>query len=321
MDQFVNVDGSIHGYEVNECNLAHLNNGKAVLDLYEEFGEEKYKKAADLLYSQFNKQPRLNDETFWHKKIYPYQCWLDGLYMGSVFYARYQKLFNISKKITDAAMQFVNAYKNTVDDKVGLCYHIYDETKKQPWATFLTGHSPHFWLRAMAWFLMSMVDVLEYFPQDLPERKTIASNLEKLLLALIRHADSKTGLWYQIVDEGDRIGNYLEASGSFMVLAAIAKSLRLNYVKGGVYEKTLDKGWQNAIEQFLTIKYFTHDLSEATQWVNVNKICQMADLGGKFPSRDGSFAYYIETPIVANDHKGYGAFLLASAEMLRRKKV
>jgi unsaturated rhamnogalacturonyl hydrolase len=329
IDQFVSVGGAIRGYNFDEYNLDHINNGKIVLDLYDKFKDtadgEKYKQAADLLYSQLLEHPRLNDGTFWHKKIYPYQCWLDGLYMGSVFYARYLHTFNITDKFDDVILQFTNAYTNTVDlttnsVATGLCYHVYDEARQQPWANPQTGCSPHFWLRAIGWFVMSMIDVLEYLPQS-DGRELIVQNVNALLSSLINFADTDTGLWYQIVDQGERTGNYLESSGSFMLIAALAKGLRLNYLKGAKFENALNKAWENAIDQFLTIKYLGNDihLDKETQWVNVNKMCQMAGLGGQFPGRDGSFAYYIETPIVANDHKGYGPFLLASSEMLRRK--
>ncbi|MDR3190873.1 MAG: glycoside hydrolase family 88 protein [Lactobacillaceae bacterium] len=336
IDQFVGDDAQIKGYNYDEFNLDHVNNGKAVLDLLAETGEQKYRDAADLLFSQLIHQPRLNDGTFWHKGIYPYQCWLDGLYMGSVFYTRYLNLFGEQPTglfyetaelgtvevgtFKDCQLQFINAYKNTVDADTGLCYHVYDEAKQQPWADKETGLSPHFWLRSIGWFVMAMVDTIEYLPEDAGTRQ-IQANLAKLLTALSQHTCEKTGLWYQIVDAGTRPLNYLESSGSLMITAALAKAIRLDYIDAKTFAPIRDKAWTNALEQFLSIKTRGHAIGEEVQWVNVNKICQMAGLGGNFPGRDGSYAYYMETPIVANDHKGYGPFLLVSAEMQALRKA
>lgn len=310
IDRFVQPDGTIQGYRADELNLDHVNNGKAVLDLWDETDDERYRLAADHLFDQLLVQPRLAAGTFWHKLIYPHQTWLDGLYMGSVFYARFGRTFGREDVFDDVALQFTTAYDLTLDRATGLCRHAYDESRQMPWADPATGQSPHVWLRALGWFVMAMTDVLEHLPSSLEQRAVILDNLRRLLGALADVADPATGLWYQVPDQAGRPLNYLEASGSFMVLAAVAKGLRLGYLDEAAWAERLDRGWENAIEQFLTVT--------AEGWVNVNKICYVAGLGGA-ARRDGTYAYYMSEPIVANDHKGVGPFLLLASEMRRRR--
>ncbi|WP_245859290.1 glycoside hydrolase family 88/105 protein [Luteimicrobium subarcticum] len=305
IDHFVQPDGTIRAYRADELNLDHVNNGKAVLDLWDATGDERYRRAADLLFAQLQRQPRLSTGTFWHKAIYPHQTWLDGLYMASVFYARYCATFDRADLFDDVALQFTTAYDLTLDPASGLCHHAYDESRSMPWADPVTGRSPHVWLRALGWFVMAMTDVLEHLPADLAARATIEGNLRALLEALRGVADERTGLWYQVPDQGDRPLNYLESSGSFMVLAAVAKGLRLGYLDDDAWSQHLDRAAESSAREFLSVT--------ARGWVTVNKVCQVAGLGG--PSgRDGSYAYYMSEPIVADDHKGVGPFLLLAAE-------
>lgn len=309
LDHFVREDGSILGYSRAEYNLDHVNNGKAVLDLLEETGDRRYRLAADRLFQQLLRQPRLRAGAFWHKQIYPDQVWLDGLYMGSVFYARYCVLAGRADLLDDVVLQFTTAYELTVEESSGLCRHACDESRRMGWADPRTGRSPHVWLRALGWFVMAMTDVLEHLPAEHPGRERIRVQLTDVLAALLRVRDPRTGLWFQIPDQGDRPLNYLESSGSFMVLAAIAKALRLGHLAGDDWEQALEAGWAHATEQFLSV--------DAQGWVNVHRMCHVAGLGGQ-PYRDGSYAYYMTEPIVTNDHKGVGPFLLLAAEMDRR---
>lgn len=310
IDVFVDGKGNIPNLPFEEYNLDNINECKAVLDLYDEFHDLRYKNAADHLYNQLLHQPRTKSGSFWHKNKYPYQVWLDGLYMASVFYARYQKEFGITDHLDDVVHQFVEAYKVTVDKKTGLFYHAYDETHKQFWANPENGQSPHFWLRSMGWYVMALVDVREYLPDGLNGKDELLDILNNLLDALENVADDTTNLWYQIPDEGGRPLNYLEASGSLMILNAIAKGIRKGYLSENKWGDILDKGWKNAITQFLTITN--------NGWVNVNRICHVGSLTA--PYKDGSYAYYVSEPIVSNDHKGVGPFLMLAVEMERRKK-
>lgn len=310
MDRYISADGSIKGYYRDELSLDYINNGKVLLDLYEETHDEKYRLAAGTLYQQLLIQPKTKSGIFWHKKIYPNQTWLDGLYMGSVFYARYQATFGITNKLEDVVHQFLASYKATYDEATGLCYHACDESRVAFWCDPATGHAPHFWTRSIGWYVMAMVDVAAYLLDDLPGKDQIHENLVSLLKALRKVADPATNLWYQIPDEGDRPLNYLESSGSLMILNAIAKGLRMGYLDEKDWADFLNKGYQNALQQFITID--RHD------YVNVNKIAHVGGLGGA-NHRDGSFEYYMSEPIVTNDHKGVGPFLMLCNEMALRQ--
>lgn len=308
IDLFVDDHGNIFGYTKDEFNIDHINNGKVLLDLYETTGDPRYKKAADTLYEQLMHQPQTSSGVFWHKNIYPHQVWLDGLYMGSVFYARYKSMFEPGSSFQHVINQFTRCYEHTVDRKTGLCYHAYDESRAMYWANNKTGHSPHFWGRALGWYLMSLVDALEYIPAG-KGYNHIITILNDLLLATLKYADPTTGLWYQVVDQSNRPGNYLESSATFMIINAIAKALRHGYLRNDPpWQKIINRAYKNGIEQFITV---TQD-----GLVNVNKMCQMAGLGGAM-NRDGSYEYYISEPIVTNDNKGIGPFLLASVETSR----
>lgn len=305
MDAFVDDEGNIREYDINAFNIDHINNGKVLITLYQETGEEQYKKAIDLLRSQLRSHPRTSEGAFWHKKVYPYQIWLDGLYMGSPFYAEYVKEYGQLEEFDDISKQFLLCAKNTKDHESGLLYHAFDEKKVQPWCDPQTGLSKNFWGRSMGWFVMGLVDTLTFLPEDHKDRNRLISLLEEVLLALRNVQDKESHVWYQVLDKGERKGNYLEASASCMILYAMAKGLRLNFL-GEEWRKLATKVYNGVIEEFITVT------SEGL--VNLNKNCQVAGLGGP-DKRDGTFEYYISEPIITNDLKGVGAFILAAAEM------
>lgn len=308
MDYFVDEEGHIKGYKPYSYNLDYVNNGKLLFTLYKETSDEKYKKAAFLLREQLRHQPRTSEGVFWHKKIYPYQIWLDGLYMGSPFYAQFIKEFGDPSEFDDVMKQFIVCGNRLEDPKgSGLLYHAWDEKHEMYWCDKATGLSPHFWGRSVGWFVMAIVDVLDYLPVGYSGVPKLKALLNRTVQALLKVQDKKSGVFYQVLDEGSRKGNYLEASCSSMICYAIAKGVRMGYLPN---EMTTDANriFSGLIEEFVTV---TH-----AGLVNLNKCCKVAGLGGA-NMRDGSFAYYISEPIVTNDYKGVGAFIQASAEMYR----
>jgi unsaturated rhamnogalacturonyl hydrolase len=311
MDAFVMEDGSIRAYSLEHYNIDHINNGKVLIALYRETGELKYKKAIDMLRSQLRTHPRTSEGAFWHKKVYPHQIWLDGLYMGSPFYAEYVKEFGQAEEFDDISRQFLICAGNTKDEKTGLLYHAWDEKKVQPWCDPETGLSENFWGRSMGWFAMGLVDTLSFLPEDHRDRSALISLLNDVLIALKKVQDPSSHVWHQVLDKGGRKGNYLEASASSMILYAIAKGVRLKFL-GGEWAETANQVYQGIIDEFVTLT--------KEGYVNLNKNCQVAGLGGP-DERDGTFAYYISEPIITNDMKGVGAFILAAAEMEMMKKT
>jgi len=305
MDLFVQNDGSIDRYKLSDYNIDNVKNGRAILLLYDVTGKEKYYKAASLLRKQIEGQPRTNEGGFWHKKIYPYQMWLDGLYMGEPFYAQYAANFHQQDAFDDIANQFIYMENHAIDQKTGLLYHGWDESKEQAWANKTTGTSPHFWGRAMGWYGMALVDVLDNFPASHPKRKELLAILNRFAVAVEKYQDQKTGLWYQILDKPNGKGNYFEASASNMFVYALAKGARLGYLSSK-FETVAYKGYEGIKKEFL--------ITDNKGLLHLNGTVSVAGLGGK-PYRDGSYEYYLSEKVIQDDAKGIGAFILASNEM------
>lgn len=304
MDTFIQEDGTIRGYRVDDYNIDNLNNGKILLTLYKETKNEKYRKALNLLRTQIDNHPRTVEGVFWHKEIYPEQIWLDGLYMGATFYAMYVKEFGSDSEFDDIAKQFIVAKNHLIDEKTGLLYHAYDDARVQPWSNKETGLSAHFWSRSMGWYVMALVDTLEVLPEDNKYRSEMIQILQDIITALIKVADKDSYVWYQVLDQGDRKGNYLEASGSSMIVYSILKGIRNGYLSEKLREFA-KSSFKGLVDEFI--------LETKEGFINLNKICFVAGLGGK-DNRDGSFAYYISEPIVCNEPKGLGPFILAASE-------
>lgn len=307
LDQYVKEDGSIRTYKAEDFNIDNIPTGRALLTAYQQTqpDKEKYKKAADLLWKQLENQPKTKEGGYWHKKRYPYQMWLDGLFMGEPFAAEYSQLFDHPDHFNDIARQFELIEKYAVDKKTGLVYHGYDESREQPWANKTTGVSPHFWGRAIGWYAMALVDVLDYFPQNHPKRTALIGYLQRLAPVLTKYQDKNSGLWYQIVDQGSREGNYFEASASCMFVYSLAKASRMGYIPNH-YLENARKGYAGILKTFVE--------KEPDGLLSLNKTVSVGGLGGT-PYRDGSYSYYLSEPIRKNDLKGVGPFIMASVEM------
>jgi unsaturated rhamnogalacturonyl hydrolase len=304
MDFYVQEDGSIKGYKRDEFNIDHLNNGKMILLLYRVTGKEKYRRAAELLRSQLKEHPRTSQGGFWHKEIYPNQMWLDGLYMGQPFYAEYAMLFHEDTAFNDIARQFILMERNSRDDKTGLLYHGWDESRQQQWADKTTGRSPNVWGRALGWYGMAMVDVLDHFPANHPGRDSIIQILNRFAKAVVSVQDASTGLWYDVPNKPSEPKNYFEASASSMLVYTLAKGVRNGYLPS-TYLQAARKGYDGIVKRFI---------KKETGQVNLHGTVAVSGLGGK-PYRDGSFAYYMSEPVIVNDPKGMGAFIHAAVEL------
>jgi unsaturated rhamnogalacturonyl hydrolase len=304
MDHFVQEDGTVRTYRMDEFNIDHIAAGRNVLLLYNVTGREKYYKAVQLFREQLREHPRTNEGGFWHKKVYPYQMWLDGLYMGEPFYAEYAKTFGEDTAFNDIARQFILMEIHSLDLKTGLMYHGYDESRQQKWADKTTGRSPHFWARAMGWYGMGLVDVLEIFPADHPKRNELVQILNRYAKAVSKVQDAKTGLWWDILDMPGRDKNYFEASASSMFVYAMAKGVRLGLLPQS-YLAVAKKGYDGILKTFI---------KEENGQTNLHGTVSVSGLGGN-PYRDGSFEYYMSEKVIVNDAKGVGAFIQAANEM------
>ena len=303
-DKFIDSKGNISGYKIEEYNIDCVNSGKFLFDLFEKTKDERYRKAIILLRNQLKTQPRTSEGGFWHKQRYPNQMWLDGLYMGAPFYAQYAVAFNEPAIFDDVVNQFVIIHKHTFNPKIGLNYHGWDESKTQKWANPETGCSPNFWGRAMGWYVVALVDVLDFIPQEHAGRARILEILNQVVVGVKKYQDPKTGLWYQVLDQGQREGNYLEATASSMFTYALLKASRKGYISND-YKATAIKAYNGILKNLIQ--------NNGDGTINLTKCCSVAGLGGN-PYRDGSYGYYVHEPVRANDAKGVGPFIMASLE-------
>lgn len=312
IDPYISTKGEIRTYDRLKYNIDMITPGRTLLTLYQQTlpKKEKYKLAADVLLRQINEQPRTQEGGFWHKEIYPNQMWLDGLYMGQPFYAEYAQVFQQPSFFDDIANQFVWMEKNARDPKTGLLYHAWDERKLQAWANPVTGQSPNFWSRAMGWYAMALVDVLDYFPQNHPKRKELIAILNRFLPALVPFQDPKTGGWYQVTNRPEVPENYIETSGTSMFIYAIAKSVRKGYISPSLFP-TAQKAFAGLQANFLT--------RDDAGFIHLENTVSVSGLGGK-PYRDGSVAYYLSEKTRRDDLKGVGPLIFAAIEMEMAEK-
>jgi len=316
VDFYVDENGVIAGYDLEEYNCDHVNEGKVLFDLYTIYNDEKYKKAIELLYKQLQGQPRTKAGNFWHKQIYPFQVWLDGLYMVQPFYVEYDMLFGGKKVYTDSIGQFENVFKLMKDEKTGLFYHGYDESKEMFWADKKTGLSPHFWSRAMGWYAMAIVDTAEKLSDEQTAEKKMLSQHLKALIDAVLDIMGPDKMLYQVTDLIDREGNYAETSGTLGIAYSIMKGVRLNMLCEEYFEKGMEM-----FEAILDNKFIRAD----DRFI-LEDIVLVSGLGGMpgqgdYQPRDGTFEYYISEPRVNNDGKGVAPLMFCLSEILRKESM
>ena len=304
-DAIINGDGSIQTYKKSNYSTDHICPGRTLFRLYDLTGKEKYRAAMDTLYVQILEQPRTAEGGFWHKQVYPGQMWLDGLYMAQPFYAEYTNRFVTDStareaNYADIVHQFQTVYDHTLDPSTGLLRHAWDSTHEMFWCDPETGQSEHAWGRALGWYCMALVDVIDLFP-DGEGKDALINLLVSQLNTLPLFADVRTGMWYQVLDSPYREGNYLEATCSAMFTYVFLKSARL-----GIFG---DAGMAGHMYRSLLDTFVT----EENGLVNLNDCCAVAGLGGK-DNRRGDYAYYIHERVCANDPKGIGPLIWASLE-------
>ena len=304
---YVQEDGSIRTYRPEEYNLDNVNPAKNLFRLYDLTGKEKYRKAMDLVRSQLDTMPRTHAGNFWHKKIYPNQVWLDGLYMAQPFYMEYETRFRGMQGCLDSFRQFQNVEKLMRDEATGLYYHGYDESREMYWADPETGLSPNFWLRAIGWFTLALADTAAAMDESMYyERSFLIRMLNDLAESLLPFQDA-SGMFYQIVNRADDARNYLETSGTALITAGMLRGVRLGFLPER-YRQIAETAFYGITEKYLSRN---EDGSP-----HLGGICLVAGLGGP-DHRDGSLDYYFSEPIVENDAKGVGPLYLAYTELLR----
>jgi unsaturated rhamnogalacturonyl hydrolase len=310
-DKMINDSGEIATYKKEKYNVDLINSGKILFDIYQKTGNGKYRKAIFLLREQLKTHPRTSEGGFWHKQVYPHQMWLDGIYMADPFYAQFGQVFNEPQAFNDVVNQVVVIQKHTVDSVTRLNFHGWDESKEQKWADPVTGRSPHVWGRAQGWYLMALVDMLDFIPQDHSGRSEIIKTLNTAAKAVVNVQDTTSGVWYQVLDQGARQGNYLESTASCMFVYALLKGIRMGYLDQS-FMQPAKKGFEGILKNFIK------ENEDGT--ISLTNCCAVAGLGGN-PYRDGSYEYYISTEVRDNDPKGVGPFIMACIEMHKAVKT
>jgi unsaturated rhamnogalacturonyl hydrolase len=310
IDHFISEEGNIRTYKLDEYNSDNIPPGRQLLHLYNIYGDNKYKAAAETLRKQISWMPRNSIGGFWHKLRYPTQMWLDCLYMVEPFYTEYSLINKQPEFFNDIINQFVWMEKYSRDAKTGLLYHGWDESKLQAWANKKTGLSPEFWSRSMGWYIMALVDVLDYIPQNHPRRNELIKILNRTATAIVKYQDEKSGVWWQVTNRPYKEKNYLESSATSMFVFSLAKALRLKYIPQ-TFNAPLQKAYNGMLKQFVT--------QGANGQYHYNQAVSGAGLGGN-PYRSGTYEYYVEEPKRDDDLKAIGPFIQACIEMEMRKK-
>jgi unsaturated rhamnogalacturonyl hydrolase len=319
-DTLIDGEGRIRAYRDDEFNLDQINAGKLLFDLFRETGDGRYRAAIETLRRQLEQQPRTPSGGFWHKKVYPQQMWLDGIYMAEPFSARYIREFGAGAGAGADAGADARAYDGVVrqftlmadkarDPKTGLLYHAWDESRAQRWADPETGCSPHFWGRALGWYCMALVDTLDLMPEEYGDaRASLTAIARSLVRPILAARDRESGLWYQVLDQGGRENNYLESSASAMFCYFFFKMLHQGYGEEGA-ESAMREAANGAWDGLVRRKVREDPSGE----LHLTDICAVAGLGG-MPYRDGSYEYYVGERVAADDFKGVGPFILAGIE-------
>lgn len=303
-DQFIGEDGTILSYKQSLYNMDRIQGGNFLILLNELNPQPQYAIAIETLRDQLRNQPRTTEGGFWHKQVYEHQMWLDGLFTGTTFYARYAAYKPEPDAWQDIARQFliVDAHTRKAN---GLNHHGWDESHRMAWSDSLTGCSPETWGRAEGWYVMALCDVIELMPADQPERQELIAILQRVMDALLAVQDQDTRLWYQVPDRGGEEGNYLESTCSAMYCYAMAKGVRI-----GALPARFKAEAQQVMAGLKEHKLVTNE--DGT--LSLIDCCAVAGLGGD-PYRDGTYSYYIHERIRHDDPKGIAPLILACLEL------
>lgn len=295
VDDLVDIEGNFY---FRRDELDAIQPGLLLFPLYEATQEKRYKVAATKLRNLLKTINKTTEGGYWHKDKYPYQMWLDGLYMAGPFSVIYGKMFNEPDLIHACLEQEKLMRSHTKDESTGLLYHAWDEKREQPWADPNTGRSKEVWSRSLGWYGMALVDILEHLSEDAPGRNELIKELKDYVKTVVNYQDQESGLWYQVVDKGDLGDNWLESSGSSLFLYTIAKGINLNLIDDS-YIGAAKKSYEGLLEKMVS---FDENNRLQLEGICIGTSC-------------GVYDYYVARETSVNDLHGLGAFILACVEM------
>lgn len=308
IDRFVQADGSIKSYKLEDYSLNNLLLGRQLLLLYGVTHQERYARAAGVLRSQLETQPHTASGGFWHAQATPNLMLTDDLFMEAPFWAEYADMFHARGDMSAIAKQFALLDQHARDAQSGLLLHAWDESKKAGWANAKMGTSANVWARGMGWYLMALVDTLPYYAKNDPGREQLLDILNRQAAALVARQDPQTGLWYQLIDKPEVKENYIESSSVMMFAYALAEGARQGFLPRE-YGVAAERAWAGIEQRFVK----TGADGSITLTGTVTGIAM-----GAAPANDGSDGYYLHAPVVSDDAKAVGPFLMAAALLERR---
>jgi unsaturated rhamnogalacturonyl hydrolase len=294
MDYYIDENGKLR-FDEHERQFDDMQPAIMLFNLYKETKDERYKKVLDDFAPIVEMWPTNAQGGFWHKYIRPNQMWLDGLYMIGPYCVMYAHHFGKPYFFQTVYQQMNLMRRNMTDLKTGLLYHAWDDSKEIDWANKETGLSAEFWGRAIGWYAVAIMDILDYIPEAHPHRHEFISAGLDIINALIRFQDEETGLWFQVVDKGGVKGNWLETSCSCLYTYAIAKAMKKGLLHKS-YSKYIHRAYQGIIKH----------LSFEGEDLIISNICIGTGVG--------DLRFYFDRPTVQNDLHGMGAFLLMCTE-------
>ncbi|HEU5291566.1 MAG TPA: glycoside hydrolase family 88 protein [Cyclobacteriaceae bacterium] len=307
VDSFITDNNFKEGvYDMSEYKLDDVIPARLAILFHQQTGNSKYKAIADTIALQLKRQPKTSDGGYWHKQIYPNQMWLDGVFMGDVFSMQYAQAYNQPEWYDEAIKQIKLIYQHTRDEKTGLLYHGWDESKNPVWAHPQKGTSPEFWGRAVGWYAMALIECLDYLPENHPERKNVIKIFQDVAASVKKYQDKKTSLWFQVLDKGDKPGNWIETSCSAMFAYTFAKGNHKGY---------LDKSFLTSAQQAYDGLLKNYVYVDGKGNLHLDRTVKVGTLNPK--TSKGDFQYYITTECRIDDYKGLAALLYASIELER----
>ncbi|MGW2962730.1 glycoside hydrolase family 88/105 protein [Streptomyces sp. NPDC001220] len=300
-DRFVRSDGSI---DQSFNSLDSMQAGRLLVILHHETGQDRYRKAAKKIRDRLNTYPRTGDGGFWHadNSSRAHQLWADGVYMVNPFLVEYGKEFGDSAYADDEAARQLAVYGGHLQIANGLLKHAYDESKSASWADPATGLAPEHWCRAVGWYAMAIVDVLDAVPANQSRRPRLLTIFRNLAAGLEKYQDPATGRWFQVMDKGGRGDNWTETSCSSMFTYALSRGVQQHYLDPH-YADVARRGYQGVLAELSVGPDGRTDLAGISIGTNV-----------------GDYAYYAARPRATNDFHGLGAFLIMN-EQLRGESV
>jgi rhamnogalacturonyl hydrolase YesR len=296
-EKHVRPDGSIPQF--TGISLDDMMAGTVIAALYEHTGQERYRIASEHIRASFTDFPRNVEGGYWHALDLPHEEWIDGIFMGGMTLLRCAAVLGDGPNgFSENANQIRIMARHCRKGDSGLYYHAWDEARSVGWADKKTGLSPEVWSEGLGWYALILAETMALLPREHSERPVMLDILQRLLEGLRKHQDPVTGLWYQVVDKGDRSDNWHDTSGSGMFLYTFQKALDLGLGDPGDVQR-IQKG-------FASLK--TKARPDAHGLIDIYDACDGVCV---LPT----YQDYINYPIVVNAKEAIGSFLWAAVQI------